>query len=69
MSDYWQGIRVFPEGAKTFGMGGFFFLGLLFFWVIFFLFAFPWVFLGKTPVSLRFGRIWRDFPWFSYEKT
>ena len=37
--------------------------------VFFFFFAFPWFFLGKTAVSLRFGRIWRDFPWFSYEKT
>ena len=25
-------------------------------------------FLGKTAVSLCFGRIWRDFPWFSYKK-
>ena len=47
----------------------------LFFWVffvwggVFFFFAFPWFFLGKTAVSLRYGRIWRDFPWFSYEKT
>ena len=50
----------------------------LFFWVFFFFFlggggsffffAFPWFFLGKTAVSLRFGRIWRDFPWFSTKK-
>ena len=43
----------------------FFFGGGLFFWFL----AFPWFFLGKTAVSLRFGRIWRDFPWFSYEKN
>ena len=46
--------------------GGPILLGLFFF---FFGGAFPWFFLGKTAVSLRFGRIWRDFPWFSYEKT
>ena len=45
------------------------------FWVffvwggVFFFFAFPWFFLGKTAVSFRCGRIWRDFPWFSYEKS
>ena len=32
-------------------------------------FVLPLFFLGKTAVSLRFGRIWRDFPWFSYEKN
>ena len=42
---------------------GWIFLGGLFF------FCFSLVFPGKTAVSLRFGRIWRDFPWFSYEKT
>ena len=45
------------------------FFGSFFLFAVFFCFAFPWFFLGKTPVSLRFGRIWRDFPWFSYEKT
>ena len=36
MSDYWQGIRVFPEGAKTFGMGGFFLGSFVFFGYFFF---------------------------------
>ena len=52
------------------------YIGWIFFWCLFFVFlfglfffAFPWFFLGKTAVSLRFGRIWRDCPWFSYEKT
>ena len=52
-----------------------FFLGWIFLWGLFFLggvfffLAFPWFFLGKTAVSLRFGRIWRDFPGLPYEKT
>ena len=33
--------------------------------VVVVVFAFPWFFLGKTAVSLCFGRIWRDFAWFS----
>ena len=49
-------------------MGSFFFLGgggcVFFFFV-----GFSLVFPMKTAVSLCFGRIWRDFPWFSYEKT
>ena len=46
------------------------FLGLFFLFVgSFFFFCFSLVFPRKTAVSLCFGRIWRDFPWFSYEKT
>ena len=47
------------------------FIGGPILWVLFFFsfFCFSLVFPRKTAVSLCFGRIWRDFPWFSYEKT
>ena len=58
-------------GQQKWEKGRAYFLGSVFFWggLFFFWLAFPWFFPGKTAVSLRFGRIWRDFPWFSYEKT
>ena len=49
--------------------GGPMFLGLFFLFVGSFFFCFSLVFPRKTAVSLCFGRIWRDFPWFSYEKN
>ena len=59
-----QGEQQFPYVLDGFGV-----IFLVVFLPKNMFFAFPWFFLGKTAVSLRFGRIWRDFPWFSYGKT
>ena len=58
-----------PKTMFQLSGGRAYFLGSFFLCLVVLFLAFPWFFLGKAAVSLRFGRIWRDFPWFSYTKT
>ena len=60
---HWGDGRVLKYGSKgTVRKGWSFFLGLFFFFLAFFFCRFSWFSLGKTLLSLHFGRIFCNFP-------